>query len=408
MTGSVVDSSEETTMETVPSDWSYSAGERGRNRVRAFVREGRGFWLEWHERHPETGERKRRRISLDVETTEAAKAEADEQAGTLAKREPVPEPEGGISLRRLFDKYLRKWSPKVGERQQRFHERLAELVCRYFGPHEPAASIDREAWDDLAADRAAGVTDARGRPVAEEDRRPVKPVTVRRDLKGLHAVMRWGVSTDNLDSNPVESYPYPQDKNVNRPRVRPERYRDMLRVAEEVDDAGRFRCALVLAHETGHRIKAIRHLRWSDVDLDRALIRWRGEWDKQGEMHVTPLTECAVDALEQAREEQPGVGEAWVFPSPTDDSKPVSRHLARDWWYRAERLADLEPVEGLGWHGLRRQWADEHREAPLKDLADLGGWKTPRTITEVYQGRDFDSMREVQEKRKEVRGAGTW
>lgn len=396
-------------MEQVPNDWSYSAGERGRNRVRAFVRPGRGLYLEYHERRPDTGGRTRRRISLDAETTDAAKAEADELAGTLAKREPVPEPEDEeISLRRLFDRYLERKSPQTGERRQAFHRRLTELVTRYYGPETPAADLDRAAWDDLWRDRMRGAVDARGRSVEASDWERLKPSTVRHDLKGLNAVLQWGSEYDLLEHNPVGDYGYPSDGEVRRPRVRPDRYRRMLEVASEVAEGERFRLALVLGWETGHRIKAIRHLRWNDVDLDRALIRWRGEWDKQKETHITPLTEAAVEALQRAREARLGVGEAWIFPAPADAEKPISRHLAYDWWRRAERLADLEHIDGMMWHGLRRQWADEHREAPLKDLSELGGWATPRTIIEVYQGRDFDSMRSVQEQRKEVEGAGTW
>ena len=76
----------------------------------------------------------------------------------------------------------------------------------------------------------------------------------------------------------------------------------------------------------------------------------------------------------------------------------------RDWWYRAEELAGLEHIEGLAWHGLRRKFADDLRHVPLKDLADLGGWSTPRTILEVYQGSDLDAMREAQGRRRAVGG----
>jgi integrase len=46
---------------------------------------------------------------------------------------------------------------------------------------------------------------------------------------------------------------------------------------------------LVLAHETGHRIGAIRQLRWSDVDLKEKRILWRAENDKIGMEHSPPL-----------------------------------------------------------------------------------------------------------------------
>ena len=49
----------------------------------------------------------------------------------------------------------------------------------------------------------------------------------------------------------------------------------------------RFRVALIVAHETGHRIGAIRQLQWSDIDFIGGNIRWRAEHEKTGYEHVT-------------------------------------------------------------------------------------------------------------------------
>ena len=57
-------------------------------------------------------------------------------------------------------------------------------------------------------------------------------------------------------------------------------YRALLKVAPRVD--WRFHLALVLAHETGHRIGAIRQLWWCDIDFEGGTIRWRAEHDKSG------------------------------------------------------------------------------------------------------------------------------
>ena len=58
----------------------------------------------------------------------------------------------------------------------------------------------------------------------------------------------------------------------------------------------RFRVALVIAHETGHRIGAIRQLRWSDIDMEGRTIRWRAQHEKTGHEHRTPVTAEALDA----------------------------------------------------------------------------------------------------------------
>jgi integrase len=175
----------------------------------------------------------------------------------------------------------------------------------------------------------------------------------------------------------------------------------MLRVAGEVDP--RFGLALVLAHETGHRIGAIRQLRWSDVDLRSNRIRWRAENDKLDFEHVTPLTVEAVAALEGERRKRPAVGDAWIFPSPADPSMPCSRNLVRDWWYRAEKLAELDHIEQMGWHSLRRAFGTELKATTnLKDLCALGGWKSPTTILTCYVQADEETMRTALENRKSL------
>lgn len=383
------------------NNWSYTTGEKGRNRVRAFVRNSGIIYLEYYERDPETGDRDRKRISTRHRDREKAKRQADKLAGKFAEAEP--DTDSGLTLRKLFDRYLEKRTPQVSERQQKHHRRCAELFCRYYGWDREAGELNREDWDDFIQDRGGGSIDARGHSVAEADQESVGARRVQEDLQALRAVFNWAVQADLLDVNPVDSYPLPDGDEPRRPRVSEERYRAMLEVASEVD--WRFRVALVLANETGHRSKAIRRLRWSDVNLqdDEPTVRWRGDEDKSGHEHVTPLTPPAVQVLREAQAERAGIGEAWVLPAPKDPSEPVSRHLLRDWWYRSEELADLEHIDGLGWHGLRRKFADELREVPLKDLADLGGWKTEQTILKCYQGSDLGSMRRAQEKRMTLR-----
>lgn len=90
----------------------------------------------------------------------------------------------------------------------------------------------------------------------------------------------------------------PREKNPRREPLSEEDYRALLLVANRVD--WRFRVALVLAHETGHRIGAIRQLRWSDVDLIGERVLWRAEVEKTGFEHSTPLTGAAVSALRAA------------------------------------------------------------------------------------------------------------
>ena len=80
----------------------------------------------------------------------------------------------------------------------------------------------------------------------------------------------------------------------------------MLQLSKEMD--WRFRVALVIAHETGHRIGAIRQLRWSDIDMERRTIRWRAEHEKTGHEHRTPVTAEALDAKPQCPRQDSNLG----------------------------------------------------------------------------------------------------
>ncbi len=184
----------------------------------------------------------------------------------------------------------------------------------------------------------------------------------------------------------------PSEPSPKRPSVTDGQYRALWAVAGTVD--WRFSLALVLAHETGHRIGAIRQLRWSDIDFAAARVKWRGETDKQGRGHEGPLSVIAMQALRAARRMRPGLGDAWIFPSPLDPTVPCSRHLMRDWWAQSEKLAGLERVEGRGWHSLRRKFAtDLAPKLSLKDLCAAGGWKDAQTILRCYQQPDEKLIR---------------
>jgi integrase len=131
-----------------------------------------------------------------------------------------------------------------------------------------------------------------------------------------------------LERNPLKGLPVPKEENPRRPLVNEAQYVKLREIAPKVD--GSFELALVLANETGHRIGAIRQLRWSDVDLNEKRILWRAENDKIGMEHSPPLSGEAVRVLEQSRRKRGSIGDGWLFPSPDDSSKPCSRHLLRD------------------------------------------------------------------------------
>ena len=382
---------------TKPIRRSYGAGEWGRNRVRVFPDPKTGlFQIEWRE----NGRRLTR--SLKHRDWRRAKRQADEfAAGYLGpelhrKADAEPEP---LTLETLFDIYGEEVTPtKRG--QSRLHDRAAmRMFLGCFGRDRKPATLSQRDWDRFIRERRAGRVGPSGKPVADR--------MIERDLKFLIAVLNWaGKSRDAegkvlLESNPLKGLKTPTEKNPARIVLTEVEYQALLRVSRQVD--WRFRVALVLAHETGHRINAIRQLRWSDIDLEDGMVRWRAEHEKTGYEHRTPVTVEAIAVLEEARTRNPGIGDAPVLPSPKYPTMPVSRPLARVWWTRAQKLAGLEPKRGRGWHSLRRKFASDLMDQPLKVLCELGGWKTAKTVLQCYQHADEDQLRNALDNRRRVR-----
>ena len=354
------------------------------------------FQVEWRE----NGRRLTR--SLGHRDWARAKRQADEFAAGFAgpdlngKAETEPEP---LTLGKLFDIYGEEVTPTKG-RYSRGHDRAAtRMFLRFFGRNRDPATLSQRDWDRFIRERRAGRIGPSGRPVSDR--------MVEYDLKFLIAVLNWAARSRDeqgrllLDRNPLKGLRKPTEKNPTRVVLTEEEYRALLEVSGRVD--WRFRVALVLAHETGHRIGAIRHLRWLDIDFEGRTIRWRAEHDKSGHEHVTPVTVEALEVLEGTRRKNPGPGEAPVLPAPKNPSKCMGPGVARVWWVRAERLAGLEPKRGRGWHSLRRKFASDLMDQPLKVLCDLGGWKEARTVLQCYQQADEGQLRTALENRRRAR-----
>jgi integrase len=355
--------------------------------------------VEFYETLP--GGSKRTRLTLGHRNRERAKRQADRIATDLVDRSHNLSTDP--SLEELFDIYLREVTPTKSAAKQKHDRGCAQMFKRLFGRQRKVRTLSHREWDHFIRERRSG----RLAPAGKEKPAPVGARQVAYDLAWLRAVLNWAtVAGDGeggvlLDRNPLSGLKLPREPSPRRPIMTEERFRAMLAVAPAVD--WRLEAALILAYETGHRINSIRQLRFSDIDLDTLTIRWRAAHDKLGHEHVTPITTQAADALRQARRRQPRLGEGWILPSPRDQAKPCCRHLVRRWWLRAEERAKLEHVRGMGWHSLRRMFATELKDEPLKDLCALGGWKSHQTVLACYRDPEEARMRQALENRRRLR-----
>lgn len=382
--------------------WSWTTGEKGKNRVRVFDRGSRGIFLDTFVRDPLSGTATRKRISLGKVDRGFARRKAEELAATLRSSGRSQAP--ALTVGALFDNYEAHVTPSKGASAGKHDRRALELLRRYFGAQRPVESLDRRDWDGFIRERRAG----RLRPPGIEAPKAVKNRAVEQDLRLLLAVFNWGMVVRNTDgkrllaTNPFAGFTVPHEENPRRPIVTHDEFEQLLASAPSVSPT--MQTLLVVANATGHRINSIRLLRWSDIDFQGNTIRWRGEQDKIGHEHVTPMVEAARRALLKHRLRSVATDpDNWVFPAPSNPSQPLSRHLARDWWERTEAGSGIARVPGRGWHSLRRKFATELKGASLKDLCALGGWKDHNIILKCYQQPDPAAMRLALENRATLR-----
>ena len=385
---------------------SYGAGEWGRNRVRVFPDPKTGrYQIEWRE----NGRRLTR--SLKHRDWSRAKRQADEAAAGLAGlglnggKDAEPEP---LTLERLFEIYGEEVVPAKHRRTRHQNRTAMRMFLDFLGRGRRPETLSRRDWDRFIRERRAGRVGPSGKPVSRR--------TVAFDLRLLLAILNWATRSRDeegrllLESNPLRGLRVPKVKNPTRVVLSDGEYEALLKVSRQV--GWRFRVALVLAHETGHRIGAIRKLRWTDIDFEERTIRWRAEHEKTGYEHRTPVTAEAVAALEEARRHAGRTGDAPVLPAPGDSSKHMSRTRMGTCWKSAERRAGLEPKRGRGWHSLRRKFASDLMDLPLKVLCDLGGWKQAQTVLQCYQHTDEGQLRTAldgrpRNGRRPIQSAGT-
>ena len=297
------------------------------------------YQIEWRE----NGRRLTR--SLKHRDWTRAKRQADEAAADFAMLQPNGKAEAApeaLTLERLFEIYGEEVVPTKHRRTQYQNRATMRMFLDFLGRDRRPETLSRRDWDRFIRERRAGRVGPSGKPVSDN--------TIAFNLKILVAILNWAAKSRDeqgrllLDSNPLRGLGGPKVKNPTRIVLSDEEYEALLKVSRQV--GWRFHVALVLAHETGHRIGAIRKLRWSDIRFEDRTILWRGEHEKTGYEHRMPATDEAITALEEARRHAHGAGDALVLPAARNPSRWVSRSRVSTWWYTAERRAGLEPKRG--------------------------------------------------------------
>ena len=377
---------------------SYIAGEKGRNRVRLFTwpSQGTALWVDFQEAG------RRRKQCLGHADWDRAKRQADEIAARLGQGETLPQPARVkvLTCAKLFDMYEREVTEHKNSASARGHDRRTlKLFRRAFGEERDITTLNVRDWDSYIRRRRSGeLAPPPRRKNAKVKPQPVRLRVIEQDLKLLLAVLNWAerARADGsgylLDRNPLRGLKVPKDPSTRRPMFTPAQVAALQRAADE--HSGLAKMLVMLCYYTGHRGGAIRQLRWSDIHIEAGTIRWRGEIDKIGNDHTTPMHKDLAAYLKAERKRVKAIGDVWVCPHPYDAEKPMSREYAvKKLWPALRSAAGIPAGEHYGWHSFRRTWTNQLRAVPLKELQTLGGWKSTQTIVQVYLQADEGAQR---------------
>jgi len=404
--------------------WKVTVGGYG-HRVTAFEREAGGpLYLKWWD--PTRPNGKQRGNSAWRALGHRDRERAEKQARELSARllEAVNAANAGrITAGELLARYEREVSAHKKGDQPAEDRRRVELWATFLGASFDVRGLDFPTLDRFVRDRREGrielwTVDAEGKRKRQRLRKNPSDTTIGADIVFLNAVLNWATylklpsGSRLLAENPIKGYQRPKNRNVKRPVATYDRYLKLRAKCDEADPQQLFGPFMDLIEALGWRVTAVCELWASDFDRDKSTeapsgrIRKRGTVDKEGVEMWVPLSPSARTALDLILERHPAIGDVPLFPMPNVKTvKPWDRYHARLLLERAERLAELAPIDGGDFHPYRRAWATARKHLPAQDVAAAGGWRDLRSLEKCYQQVDAKTMLAVVTEPTKVREA---
>jgi len=203
-------------------------------------------------------------------------------------------------------------------------------------------------------------------------RRPVKPGTANRYRAALRQALTYGVQRGTIKANPAAGPGWKNGAETQRTRhLDADERRRLLEAAERSTDR-RLYPLVLLALASGGRQGELLSLRWSDLDVERSRVQYRGEETKNGEPRGVGVSPAVLAVLRERLVRH--VRSDYVFA----DSNGVPRY-PRAAWERALREAK---IEDFVFHDCRHTFASALAKdgATLRELAEALGHRTLQMV----------------------------
>jgi integrase len=216
------------------------------------------------------------------------------------------------------------------------------------------------------------------------------PASANRTLAVISKMFSFAVSRNVLDASPCISIPSPGKKGQRDRFLSEDEIRVFWEKLETAPVSDVTKRALKFILVTGQRSGEVVAIQSRHIDLKKQLWVIPAELTKNGLSHRVPLTQMAIEILEEALAENDG--SQWVFKS-AKGSGHIQRHSA----YHAIRInAEHFNLERFGPHDLRRTAATHLAglEIPRLTISKILN-HVEQGVTAIYDRHSYD-----REKRK--------
>ena len=142
-------------------------------------------------------------------------------------------------------------------------------------------------------------------------------------------VFRYAIATDRAENDPTFALQRALEARTHKHMAALTKPTDIAMLIKHINvyPHAIVRCALKFSALTFCRPGEIRHAEWSEIDFEAHEWRIPAEKMKMKRTHIVPLAEQAIEVL---RFIQQLTGRSkWIFPSPRDNSKPISDNTVR-------------------------------------------------------------------------------
>lgn len=205
------------------------------------------------------------------------------------------------------------------------------------------------------------------------------PETAKNLRTHLHAIFEHAIDAGVVDTNPTPPRRILQKRNsVSHAALPAKRIGDFLRAIDTSGLTPHTRVAMLLTMMTASRKEEITSARWSELDLDAAMLIVPGDRMKKKRDHVVPLSRQAVALLKDLRAITPGTREH-LFPNRDDPARPMANRTLNAVFERLGYGKEGTP------HGFRSAFSTHFNELQANpDAIELCLAHTPPGVRGVY------------------------